>query len=120
MDAITSPRQIKERPIIFSATKVRAILEGRKTQTRRLLKPQPISVEECRRHTGSDYGIFDRGEYGGTPGVFCVSGPVGVVIDRSGFEIFTVGYVLTASPANGFGCGRRGITISGYRLPRVS
>ncbi|MDR9393953.1 MAG: hypothetical protein RI571_06450 [Roseovarius sp.] len=38
-----------DKPIIFSATMIRALLDGRKTQKRRVLKPQPFDVDSSGR-----------------------------------------------------------------------
>lgn len=48
----------RELPIIMSADSINAILRGRKTQTRRVIKPQPPQVEAVRERCGAGFTLY--------------------------------------------------------------
>ncbi len=66
---------LQERPILFSGPMVRAILDGRKTQTRRVCKLQPEIVDVEPRYEKNTWGFWHDDEY---PNGRCVTCPYGV------------------------------------------
>ncbi len=75
-----------DRPMLFSAPMVRAILDGTKTQTRRIVKPQP-AFDALREHFTWDNGRVSTSWSGGRPQAAALLGlrgnsPYGIPGDR--------------------------------------
>ena len=73
---------MKEHPILFSTEMVRAILDGKKTQTRRIITPQFKQAQELFQYQGFTYiqtELLFRGKHilNG-----CIKCPYGQVGDR--------------------------------------
>lgn len=67
----------KERPIILRSDEAAQIIDGRLTTLKRPIKPRPPWIEDVRKMSGSDYGLFTDHHF--PPDVWRVAGPVWAV-----------------------------------------
>lgn len=100
---------MKERPIIFSTPLVQAILQGRKTMTRRVVKPQPTSIIDARKSPNVAFALSAEFEVNGSRTIICPYGQIGdrlwvreTFMDGPNYHNGMEKYVYKASASNQF------------------
>jgi hypothetical protein len=118
---------MKERPILFSAAMVKAILEGRKTQTRRVLKTQPLfsnvrlgspTLEE-RRQLETQWLIEHRCPYGQSGDRLWIRETGNISTTKDAFMYADTGGILAPSaPEGSASWAREWKTCPSIHMPR--
>lgn len=73
---------MRERPILFNADMVRAVLEGSKTQTRRMLSPRQLEMIDTAASIGECYPLESGHQHVNSQGYYREWCPFGEVGDR--------------------------------------
>ncbi|WP_034912932.1 hypothetical protein [Erwinia sp. 9145] len=73
---------MRERGIIFNADMVRAVLDGRKTQTRRMLSPRQLKMIDAASSIGECYPLESGKHHANSQSYYCEWCPFGAIGDR--------------------------------------
>ncbi|CVE39591.1 Uncharacterised protein [Serratia marcescens] len=73
---------MKERPVIFNGEMVRAILDGRKTQTRRVVSDRHLHLIDVASQVGECYPLESGIDHANSQSYYCEHCPFGQVGDR--------------------------------------
>ncbi|CAM8502773.1 hypothetical protein KVG90_21635 [Klebsiella pneumoniae] len=73
---------MRERPIIFNADMVRAVLDGRKTQTRRMLTPHHLKMIDAAASSGECHPLESGRQHANSQSYYREWCPFGAVDDR--------------------------------------
>lgn len=76
---------VKELPILMQGNMVSATLADLKINTRRVIKPQPPSVEDVHARTGAGFSLIQSG-YTSDPDKWHIAGSVGVACEMAGLK----------------------------------